>query len=46
MQMLLTMRNEAKANKNYALSDEIRNKLSTLGFEIKDGKDGSSYTIS
>ena len=45
MQMLLTMRNEAKLNKNYALSDEIRNKLSDLGFEIKDGKEGSSYTI-
>lgn len=45
MQMLLNMRNEAKANKNYALSDEIRNKLSALGFEIKDGKDGSSYTV-
>ncbi len=43
MQMLLTMRNEAKANKNYALSDEIRNKLSALGFEIKDGKDGSTW---
>lgn len=43
MQMLLTMRNEAKQNKNYALSDEIRNKLSALGFEIKDGKEGSTW---
>ncbi len=45
MQMLLTMRNEAKQNKNFALSDEIRNKLSDLGFEIKDGKEGSFYSI-
>ncbi|MDI1235603.1 MAG: cysteine--tRNA ligase [bacterium] len=45
MQMLLNMRNEAKLNKNYALSDEIRNKLSTLGFEIKDGKEGTTYSI-
>ena len=45
MQLLITMRNEAKQNKNFALSDEIRNKLSDLGFEIKDGKEGSSYSI-
>ncbi len=43
MQMLLDMRNEAKTNKNYALSDEIRKKLEALGFEIKDGKDGSTW---
>jgi cysteinyl-tRNA synthetase len=45
MQMLLTMRSEAKAAKNYALSDEIRNKLTELGFTIKDGKDGSSWSL-
>ena len=45
MQLLLTMRAEAKTNKNYALSDEIRNKLTELGFTIKDGKDGSSWSL-
>jgi cysteinyl-tRNA synthetase len=45
MQMLLAMRADAKANKNYALSDEIRNKLADLGFSIKDGKDGSSWSL-
>jgi cysteinyl-tRNA synthetase len=45
MQMLLTMRAEAKAAKNYALSDEIRNKLAALGFNIKDSKDGSSWSL-
>lgn len=45
MQMLLDMRAQAKADKNYALSDEIRNKLLALGFTIKDGKDGSSWSI-
>ena len=45
MQMLLTMRAEAKAAKNYALSDEIRNKLAALGFSIKDSKDGSSWSL-
>jgi len=45
MQMLLTMRADAKASKNYTLSDEIRNKLTELGFSIKDGKDGSSWSL-
>lgn len=45
MEMLLTMRAEAKAAKNYGLSDEIRNKLIALGFNIKDGKDGSTWNL-
>ncbi len=45
VKMLLDMRLEAKANKNFALSDDIRTKLTALGIEIKDGKDGSSYSI-
>lgn len=45
MQMLLEMRAQAKADKNYALSDEIRNKLTALGFVIKDGKEGSSWSL-
>lgn len=44
MQMLLEMRQQAKIDKNYALSDAIRNKLTALGFEIKDGKEGSSWS--
>lgn len=44
MQMLIEMRNEAKASKNYALSDLIRNKLSEIGFELKDGKEGTTYS--
>jgi cysteinyl-tRNA synthetase len=44
MQMLLDMRAKAKAEKNYALSDEIRNRLSELGLVIRDGKEGSSWS--
>ena len=43
--MLITMREEARANKNWALSDEIRDKLLVLGIQLKDGKDGTSFTI-
>jgi len=43
--MLIEMRNEARANKNWALSDEIRDKLLELGIQLKDGKEGTSFTI-
>ena len=38
--MLLEERVKAKANKDWATSDKIRNELTALGFEIKDTKDG------
>lgn len=45
MQLVLTQRNAAKARKDYAASDSIRDELLKLGFEIKDSKEGTSYTI-
>lgn len=43
--MLIEMRNEARANKDFALSDEIRNKLAALDIELKDGKEGTTFSI-
>ncbi len=43
--MILEQRQQAKAEKNWALSDEIRNRLSELGFEVKDTKEGFSWTL-
>lgn len=43
--MLIRMRDEARANKNWALSDEIRDKLLALGIQLKDGKDGTSFSL-
>ena len=43
--MLLEERAKAKANKDWATSDKIRNELTALGFEIKDGKDGASWKL-
>ena len=43
--MLLEIRAQAKANKDWATSDKIRNELSDAGFEIKDGKDGSEWKL-
>jgi len=41
--LLLNIRMEAKASKNWATSDKIRNELIALGFEIKDTKDGFEW---
>lgn len=43
--MLLEQRQQAKADKNWALSDKIRDELAALGFEVKDTKDGFSWTL-
>ena len=45
IEMLIEMRNDARANKNWALSDEIRDKLLALGIQLKDGKDGTGFTL-
>ncbi|MCQ2059049.1 MAG: cysteine--tRNA ligase [Bacteroidaceae bacterium] len=43
--MLLEQRAKAKANKDWATSDMIRNELTALGFEIKDTKDGATWKL-
>lgn len=43
--MLLEERVKAKANKDWATSDMIRNSLTALGFEIKDTKDGFEWKL-
>jgi cysteinyl-tRNA synthetase len=37
--MLIEMRKQARDNKNFALSDQIRDQLIALGIQLKDGKD-------
>ena len=45
IEMLITMRNEARANKNWGLSDEIRDKLLALGIQLKDGKEATTFSV-
>jgi len=40
MQTILSIRQEAKQNKDYATSDKIRNELDKLNIQIKDTKEG------
>ena len=44
MNLLLSIRAQAKANKDFATSDKIRDELIKLNFTIKDGKDGSTWS--
>ena len=43
--ILLEQRMKAKANKDWATSDLIRDNLSALGFEVKDTKDGFTWKL-
>ena len=43
--MLLEQRMKAKANKDWATSDKIRDELAALGFEVKDTKDGFTWRL-
>lgn len=45
MDLLLTIRQQAKANKDWATSDKIRNELTALGFTIKDTKEGTEWKL-
>ena len=42
---LIEKRKEAKANKNYALADQIRNELLEKGVELLDTREGTTYKI-
>ena len=44
MQLIIDLRQEARANKDWGTSDKIRDDLSAVGIQIKDGKDGSSWS--
>jgi len=43
--MVLDLRARAKANKDWATSDHIRNELAAAGFEVKDTKDGCVWKL-
>ena len=46
VELLIEIRKQAKANKDFATSDKIRNQLAEMGIQLKDEKDGSmSYSL-
>lgn len=43
--MVLELRAKAKANKEWAVSDQIRDALAEAGFQVKDTKDGVTWKL-
>ena len=43
--MVLDLRAKAKASKDWATSDQIRDELANAGFEVKDTKDGVTWRL-
>ncbi|MCP4501820.1 MAG: cysteine--tRNA ligase [Deltaproteobacteria bacterium] len=42
---LIAERKEARANKDFAAADLVRDKLAALGVEVRDGLKGSTWTV-
>ena len=45
MELLIQLRNDARADKDFTTSDKIRDRLIALGIQLKDNKDGTSYSL-
>ena len=44
VELLIKLRQEARANKDFALSDKIRDELDAIGIQLNDGKDGTTFS--
>lgn len=45
VELLIQLRKEARENKDFETSDKIRDQLSDLGIQLKDGKEGTTYNL-
>ncbi len=43
--ILIELRNQARSNKDFATSDLIRDQLLAAGIQLKDGKDGTTFSV-
>lgn len=43
--LLIKLRKEARENRDFALSDKIRDELIALGIQLKDGREGTTFTV-
>jgi len=46
VELLIQLRNDARSNKDFATSDKIRDQLLAMGIQLKDGKDGTTFSVS
>ena len=45
VEFILELRREARAEKNWGMSDKIRDRLAEMGIKIKDGKDKTTWSM-
>ena len=45
MQLVIALRAQSRADRNWPMADKIRDELAGLGIEIKDGKEGTTFTL-
>jgi cysteinyl-tRNA synthetase len=45
MDLLLNVRQQAKKAKDFETADRIRDGLTNLGIEVRDGKDGADWEV-
>ena len=45
MDIIISIRNKARKEKNYEISDEIREKLTKAGIQLEDAPDGTRWNI-
>ena len=45
VELLIKLRKEARDNKDWALSDQIRDELAALGIQLKDGREGTTFSV-
>ncbi|MGC1516319.1 MAG: cysteine--tRNA ligase [Maribacter sp.] len=45
VELLIDLRTTARDNKDFATSDRIRDQLLALGIQLKDGKEGTTYSL-
>ncbi len=43
--ILIKLRLDARRQKNYALADQIRDDLKKIGITLKDGKEGTEFSL-
>ncbi len=46
VELLIQLRKDARDNRDFDTSDKIRDQLSAMGIQLKDGKEGTTFSIS
>ncbi|MEC8133750.1 MAG: cysteine--tRNA ligase, partial [Bacteroidota bacterium] len=45
IEILIALRKQARDQKNFDLSDQIRDQLAEIDIQLKDGKDGTTFSL-